>query len=113
VAQTWWLATELRDQLVAIGLKVTNEDLVPIALNELSSSWDQCVPSVCAHEKLSNIEKLWDDFIQVETKVEIVSTRVDVTTKFGSPITYPKYLEYNVEIHVDNNIYIFIRVMIL
>jgi hypothetical protein len=39
-------------------------------------------------------------------------SRFVVTTKAGSPIKYPKYLEYNVEIHVDDNIYIYIYIYI-
>jgi hypothetical protein len=35
--------TELRDQLVAIGMKVMDEELVPIALNGFSSPWEPFV----------------------------------------------------------------------
>jgi hypothetical protein len=41
----------LRDQLVAIGENTKTEELVPIALNGFSSSWEQLVRSVCAREK--------------------------------------------------------------
>jgi hypothetical protein len=33
---------ELRDQLAAVGEEVKSEELVPIALNGFSSSWQSC-----------------------------------------------------------------------
>jgi hypothetical protein len=58
--------TKLQNQCVAIKMKIKNKELVPIALNGFSSSWEPFVQGVCAHEKLPNFEKLWDDFIQEE-----------------------------------------------
>jgi hypothetical protein len=55
--------TELRDQLAAIGVKVEDEELVPIALNGFSTSWKPFVQGICAREKLPTFEKLWDDFV--------------------------------------------------
>jgi hypothetical protein len=65
--------TELHDQLAAIGEEVKSEELVPIALNGFSSSWQPFVQGVCAQEKLPTFEKLWEDFIQEETRLESVA----------------------------------------
>lgn len=62
--------------LASIRMKVEDKEFVPIALNEFSSSWDPFVCGVKASEKLPSFEKLWDDFIEEETKLEIVSARV-------------------------------------
>jgi hypothetical protein len=49
--------------LAAIGVKVEDEELVPIALNGFSASWKPFVQGICACEKLPTFEKLWDDFV--------------------------------------------------
>jgi len=68
---------ELRDQCAAIGMKVEDEELVPIALNGFSTPWESFVQYVFAREKLPTFENLWDDFVQEETRREIVAPRVD------------------------------------
>jgi len=68
--------TELRDQSAAIGEKIKSWDLVPIALNGHSSSWE-FVWGVSAHGMLLNFENLLEDFIWEETKLEIVSSKVE------------------------------------
>jgi hypothetical protein len=40
--------TKLHDQLAAVGEEVKSEELVPIALNGFSSSWQPFVWGVCA-----------------------------------------------------------------
>jgi hypothetical protein len=40
--------TKLRDQLATVGEEVKSEELVPIALNGFSSSWQPFVKGVCA-----------------------------------------------------------------
>lgn len=42
---------ELRDQCAAIGMKVEDEELVPIALNGFSTPWESFVQYVFAREK--------------------------------------------------------------
>jgi hypothetical protein len=42
---------------------VEDDELVPIAINGFSLSWDLFVQGVCACEKLPNFENIWDDFI--------------------------------------------------
>jgi hypothetical protein len=67
--------TKLKDQLAAIGTKVEDEELVPIALNGFASSWKPFVQGVCAHEKLPTFDKLWDDFVQEEIRLESCSVK--------------------------------------
>ena len=64
---------ELHDQLAAIGEEIKGEELVPIALNGFSSSWQPFVHGVCARKKLHCFERLWDDFIQEETRLETIA----------------------------------------
>jgi len=53
---------ELRDQFASIGEEVEGEEILPIALNGLSS-WQPFVRGVCAWKKIPTFEKLWDEFI--------------------------------------------------
>jgi hypothetical protein len=41
-----------------------------------SSPWNPFVQGVCARETLPNFEKLCDDFIQEETRLEMISAKV-------------------------------------
>ena len=44
--------TQIRDELVAIGSKIVDEELVQIALNGFSKPWDTFVKGAVAREKL-------------------------------------------------------------
>jgi hypothetical protein len=67
--------TQIRDQLAAVGEKVTDAELVNTTLNGFSKSWEPFVKGICAREKLPSFEKLWDDFIQEETREESKASR--------------------------------------
>ena len=41
-----------------------------MALNGFATSWEPFVKGICAHENLSNFERLWNDYIQEETWME-------------------------------------------
>jgi hypothetical protein len=62
--------TQVHDQLVVVGEKVVDAELVNIALNGFLASWEPFVKGFCARENLPNFEGLWDDFIQGETRME-------------------------------------------
>jgi hypothetical protein len=62
--------TEICDKLAVVGEKVVDVELVNIALNGFSASWEPFVKGICAHENLPNFERLWDDSIQEETQME-------------------------------------------
>jgi hypothetical protein len=56
---------ELIDQLFTIGVKIINEELVPIASNGFSHVlWEAFDQGVCACATLPTYEQLWDIFIQ-------------------------------------------------
>jgi hypothetical protein len=62
--------TQVCDQLATIGEKVTNANLVNMALNVFPTSREPFVKVICAKENLPNFERVWDDYIQEETQVE-------------------------------------------
>jgi hypothetical protein len=57
-----------KDQLLDIGKKVRNEELVPIALNMFSVTWEPFMQGIYAREMKCIFEKHWDDFIQEEVR---------------------------------------------
>lgn len=60
--------TQIRDELVAVGEKVEDLELVRIALNGFSKPWGVFVWGIVARENLPNWERLWDDFIHEEMR---------------------------------------------
>jgi hypothetical protein len=62
--------TQIRDQLVAIGETVLEVELVNVALNGFTKSWEPFIMGICAREQLRKWERLWDDCIQEETRKE-------------------------------------------
>ena len=61
--------TQIRDGLGAVGSKTDDEELVWIALNAFSKPWDTFVKAMVAREKLLDWHRLWDDFVQEETRM--------------------------------------------
>jgi len=59
----------LRDQLKAIGDIVTDDELVTIALNGFSSSWDPFVQGICSKDVLPKFEQLWNHGVQEEARL--------------------------------------------
>ena len=60
--------SQVRDELGAVGEKVEDNELVRIALNGFSKSWDSFVRGIVARENLPDWERLWDDFVQEELR---------------------------------------------
>ena len=61
--------TQIRDELGAVGFKTDDEELVQIALNGFSKPCDTFIKGVVAREKLPDWQRLWDDFVQEETRM--------------------------------------------
>ena len=61
--------THIRDELGVVGSKTEDEELVRIALNGFSKPWDVFVKGMVAREKLPDWQRLWDDFVQEETRM--------------------------------------------
>jgi hypothetical protein len=55
--------TQIRDELATVEEKTGYPELVHIALDGFSKSWDVFVRGVVAQEKLPNWQRLWDDFV--------------------------------------------------
>ena len=62
--------TQIHDQLVVVGETVLDAELVNVALNGFSKSWEPFIMGICAREKLPKWERLWDDCIQEEARKE-------------------------------------------
>ena len=60
--------TQVRDELGAVGEAIADSDLVRKALNGVSKQWVVFVEGIVAREKLPGWERLWDDFVQEETR---------------------------------------------
>jgi hypothetical protein len=60
--------TRVRDELSAVGEAVGEAKLVRTALNGVSKPWAMLVQAIVGRENLSSWERLWDDFIQEETR---------------------------------------------
>jgi hypothetical protein len=60
--------TQVRDELGAVGEAIADSDLVRTTLNGVSKQWAVFVEGIVAREKLPGWERLWDDFVQEETR---------------------------------------------
>jgi hypothetical protein len=60
--------TQVRDELGAVGEAIADNDLVRTTLNGVSKQWAIFVEGIVAREKLPGWERLWDDFVQEETR---------------------------------------------
>ena len=61
--------TQIRDELGAVGSKTKDDELIWIALNGFSKPWDTFVKGGVATKKLPDWQRLWDDFVQKETRM--------------------------------------------
>ena len=59
---------QVRDQLIAIGITVDDDDLVQTVVDGLPSSWETFMASVCGRENQRTFERLWHDCIQEEAR---------------------------------------------
>jgi hypothetical protein len=58
--------TQIKDELGTVGEKTEESELVHVALNNFSKSWDVFMRGVVAREKLLDWQQLWDNFVQEE-----------------------------------------------
>jgi hypothetical protein len=61
--------TQIRDELAAVAEKIEDAELVHVALNGFSKSWDVFVRGVVVWEKLPKWKRLWEDFVQEEIRL--------------------------------------------
>ena len=62
-------ASQIKDQLLAIGDHVEEKELVLITLNGFLSSWDVFVQGICARKKIPKFDKLWIYCTQEEARL--------------------------------------------
>ena len=67
--------TKIHDQLATVGEKILDEELVNVALNGFTKSWEPFVKGICAQENIPDWPRQWDDCIQEETRKEIRSNK--------------------------------------
>jgi hypothetical protein len=60
--------TQIRDELGAVGDIVDPYELVQTTLNGFSKPWESFVHGIVAREHMPSWERLWDDFVQEETR---------------------------------------------
>jgi hypothetical protein len=51
-----------------MGEAIVDSELVRTTLNGVSKQWAVFMEGIVAREKLPNCERLWDDFVQEETR---------------------------------------------
>jgi hypothetical protein len=60
----------IHDQFATFGENIEDKKLVNMALNGFSISWETFIKGTCARENLPPSERLWDDYILEETRME-------------------------------------------
>ena len=58
----------MRDELAAVGVVVTDHELVRTALNGVTAPWTVFVQGLVARENLPSWDRVCDDFVQEETR---------------------------------------------
>ena len=64
----------MRDELAAVGETVDSAELIRVALNCFTKSWETFVWVIVARENMPSWERLWDDFVQEELRVGLGSS---------------------------------------
>ena len=54
------------DELAVVGEILDSAELIRVALNGFSKSWETFVRGIVARENMPSWERLWDDFVQEE-----------------------------------------------
>ena len=67
--------TQIRDELTTTGEVINDDELVRVSLNGFSEKWAIFVKGVVSRERLPKWDRLWDDFIQEETREEALLSR--------------------------------------
>ena len=60
--------TQVRDELASIGEVVDDSELVRTTLNGMAKPWAVFVEAIVARENMPSWDRLWDDFVQEETR---------------------------------------------
>jgi hypothetical protein len=60
--------TQVRDELGVVREAIVDSDPMRTTLNGVSKQWNVFVEGIVAREKLPGWERLWDEFVQEETR---------------------------------------------
>lgn len=60
--------TTCKDELGSVGITISDDDMVSLALLSLPKSWNRYQDSVNGREKLPDWERLWSDLMQEEIR---------------------------------------------
>jgi hypothetical protein len=66
---------EIRDELVVVGEIMDPGFMVRPALNNFSKPWGPFVRDIVSREIMPTWERLWDDFVQEETRLTSETSR--------------------------------------
>ena len=80
VAYFFTYISQVRDQLLAIGVTVDDDDLVQTVVDGLPSSWETFLSIVNGCEVQPNFEILWNDCLQEEGRMQ----RINGSSKEGN-----------------------------
>jgi hypothetical protein len=61
--------SQIKDQLLSIGINVDDDDLVQTVVDGLSSAWEAFLVVVNGREIQPNFESLWHDCLQEEGRI--------------------------------------------
>jgi hypothetical protein len=61
--------TQIRDELGAVGEVVDPNSMVTTALNSFTKPWGPFVRGIVSREVMPTWERMWDDFVQEETRL--------------------------------------------
>jgi len=67
--------TQVHDDLSTVGESILNGEMVRTILSGFSEKWKSFVKCVVSKEHSPNSERLWDEFIQEETREEALRSR--------------------------------------
>ena len=62
--------SHLKDQILAIGVSVDDDDLVQTTFDGLTSAWEAYLVEVNGCEVQPNFERLWHDCLQEESRIK-------------------------------------------
>ena len=60
----------LKDQLLAFGLSVVNDDLIQTTFDGISSTWEAYLVTINDHEVQLNFKRLWHDCLREESQIQ-------------------------------------------
>jgi hypothetical protein len=70
VASFFTKISQIRDQLLVIGVPVDDDDLVQTVVDGLPPAWEVFLSGVNARETQPNFERLWHDCLQEEGRIQ-------------------------------------------